>query len=207
MTKQGYTHLKVVVDRSGSMSGYEQDMIGGLNSLFEEQSKQEGACLVDYSWFDVEYETLFEDKYAGQASARLQPRGATALLDAIGRAVTEFGEKLAALDEDARPEHVILVVVTDGYENSSTEWTRDQVKELLERQQNEWNWTVLFLGANMDAVAEGATFGTKSGNSLTYAQGNENIAFAAASAAVSQTRTTGTFRGYSDSDRDAAVKS
>lgn len=206
MTNPNYTHLLTIVDRSGSMSAIEHDMRGGLDELFKSQAEEDGTCLVDYVQFDTTYELVFEDKPVADARAVLKPRGGTALLDAIGRGVTELGEKLAALSEDERPANVIVVVVTDGHENSSREWTAAKVKELVERQENEWNWTFTFLGANMDAVATAQNYGFNPANSLTYTTNNTGGTVAAASAFVSRTRA-GAKGGYSDEDRQNAVKS
>lgn len=207
MTNSDLTQLLVIVDRSGSMSTCEEDMRGGLNQLFKEQAEVEGECVVDYVQFDTEYELVYTDKPVAEAEAVLVPRGGTALLDAIGKSVTQLGEKLAGREENDRPANVLVVIVTDGYENSSREWTKDRVKELIERQTNEWNWNFLFLGANMDAVAEAAAFGISHNNSLTYDGSNSSVAMASVSAYTTQYRGTGQVQSFTDEDRKNAVKS
>jgi len=200
LTNPDYTHLAVVVDRSGSMATCYKDMIGGLDTFFGDQASQPGDCLVDYFQFDTEYESVFEDKPVGVAKAQLSPRGATALLDAIGKTVTTLGEKLAAKPEDERPGKVIVVIVTDGYENSSREWTKGSVKKVVETQRNDYNWDFVFLGANMDAVSEGASFGMLRGSSLTYDTHDTAAATASLSAYTTQTRSFGA-AAFSDEDR------
>lgn len=202
MTDSNYTHLLVVVDRSGSMASVAQDMIGGINEFFSEQSKLDGKCLVDYVQFDDEYELVFEDVAVSEAKAQLSPRGFTALLDAVGRAATYLGKKLADKTEGDRPGTVLVLVVTDGYENASHEWTAESVRALIKKQEDEYNWQFTFLGANMDAVAVGASFGFNSDHSLTYDTGNTQVAFAAASAHVTRSRL-GDFTGYTQEERDA----
>lgn len=206
MTNANYTHLLTIVDRSGSMHPIQDDMRGALDELFKTQAAEDGTCLVDYVQFDTKYELVFEDKPVADAKAVLNPRGGTALLDAIGKGTTDLGAKLAKLDEDERPGNVIVVVVTDGHENSSVDWNRDAVKELIGRQENDYNWTFTFLGANMDAVAVGQSFGFQGANSLSYSTQNTGETLAAASAFVTRTRS-GVKGGYSDEDRDNAVKS
>ena len=98
----------------------------------------------------------------------LQPRGMTALLDAIGRFVTEVGAALAALPENERPADVTVLVMTDGHENASTEWSKDAVKQLISQQETVYGWDFVFLGANMDAVDVGSDLGFSAGKSLTY---------------------------------------
>jgi hypothetical protein len=90
---------------------------------------------------------------------KLVPRGMTALLDAVGRAVNETGERLAKMPEQDRPSLVIFVVMTDGEENSSKEFTKAQIKEMIEHQQNVYHWQFTFLGANQDAFAEAGGLG------------------------------------------------
>lgn len=205
MTNPNYDHLLTVVDRSGSMFNIQEDMRGALDELFKAQAAEDGTCLVDYVQFDNHYELVFEDKPAGEAVATLEPRGSTALLDAIGKAVTDLGKKLADLPEDERPGNVIVAVVTDGMENSSVDWKPEDVRALIKEQEDKYNWTFTFLGANIDAVKVGASFGFNPDNSLTYTTNNTGGTVAAASAFVTRTRT-GAKGGYTDEDRQNAVK-
>ena len=101
----------------------------------------------------------------------LLPRGRTALLDALGRLITTAGERLAALPEDARPGSVIVGVMTDGMENASREWTHPRIKELIEQQTRDYGWQFLYLGADQDAIEEGAKMGFAAGKSMTYSRG------------------------------------
>lgn len=207
MTNENLTQLLVVVDRSGSMAGSASDMIGGLNTLFDEQAKLDGECNVDYVQFDTFYEEVFEDTPVAKARAVLVPRGGTALLDAIGKSVTKLGEKLAAKDDAERPGTVIVVIATDGYENSSREWSRDDVKDLIETQRNEWNWDFVFLGANMDAVAEAAQYGIPGTSSMTYDTHNTDIATASVGAYVTNTRAGGAnTQQFTEADRQKAIQ-
>ena len=204
MTNPNKTHLLTIVDRSGSMSYVAADMRGGLDTFFKEQSELDGECLVDYVQFDTEYEKVFEDTPVADAKAVLVPRGGTALLDAIGKGVTELGEKFAHLDEDSRPGTVLVVVVTDGEENSSREWSADTVKALIKQQEDEWGWKFTFLGANIDAVAVGAQFGFAADSSLTYSTANIGQTMSSLNTYVGTTRS-GLKGVYSDEDRNNAV--
>lgn len=201
MTDKDYTHIKVVVDRSGSMFSCRHDMTGALDAYFEDQAKESGKCLVDYSQFDSEYESVFEDKEISKAKAVLNPRGATALNDAIGKATVSFGDKLAGMKEDERPATVIVVIVTDGGENASTEYTKESVKALVTEQQDKYNWQFVFLGANIDAFSVGGNFGFKAGSILQY---NTDNVFAAASSLSGYTSTTRSSGSSSFTDEDRA---
>lgn len=203
MTDSSYSHILAIVDRSGSMAWAAEDMRGGLDSFFAEQAKLEGKALVDYVQFDSEYEKVFEDVPAGEAKAVLNPRGSTALLDAVGKAVTDLGEKLAAKKEGQRPGRVIVVVVTDGYENASTEWNKKSVAELIKQQEDKYDWDFTFLGANMDAVAVGQSFGFKADKSLTYDAYNTSAMSASLNNYVTQSRLVGNAASYTQEDREA----
>lgn len=200
MTNADYTHMLVITDRSGSMMGLEKEMINALNTFFYEQAKMDGKCLVDYVQFDNTYDVVFTDTPVGKARAVLDPRGSTALLDAVGRGCTEFGAKLAGKDEDERPGTVIVVVITDGQENASHEWTAAKVRELIKEQEEKYNWNFTFLGANLDAVSVGASFGFNPAHSLTYSPSNVG---AMSSSLHSHTHSirSGVVRGYTDEDR------
>ena len=206
MTDSNYTHILCIVDRSGSMGPVAKDMRGGLDEFFKSQAKEPGRCLVDYVQFDNEREVVFTDKPVALAKAQLDPRSMTALLDALGTSVVELGTKLAAKPEDDRPGKVIVVVVTDGYENASRDWTRDKVKALVEQQQDEWNWTFVFLGANMDAISEGGALGVSAGSSMTYDTAHASQTFGSLSTYVSRARASGD-ASFTDDERHAAVGS
>ena len=94
----------------------------------------------------------------------VEPRWGTALLDAMGEFITEIGEDLANLPEDDRPGIVICLIMTDGMENSSREWTLEGVQKLVEQQREQWNWKFIFMGANMDAVEVAPVDGHRAGH-------------------------------------------
>jgi len=112
---------------------------------------------------------------------QLQPRGSTALLDAIGRFIADIGTELAGRPDDQRPGSVTVLVLTDGHENASTEWTKDAVQKVIRQQEADYNWDFVFLGANMDAVDVGSNLGFAAGKSLTYDTTGDGIAGAFAS--------------------------
>jgi hypothetical protein len=178
------THLALLVDRSGSMAQIKDDAEGGLKNLVAEQRALPGELTIDLFQFDTEYEKV-DDVDAWT----LQPRGMTALLDAMGKSITEVGESLAARDEADRPGKVVFVIVTDGMENSSQEWKREQVFDLVKQQTDQWGWEFVFTAANQDAVAEGARLGVN--NSMNYratGQGTQS-AYSTMSASIGDYRT------------------
>jgi hypothetical protein len=165
---------------------------------------------VTLAQFDTEYEVLYANRPIEDVPPlQLQPRGMTALYDGVGRLITDVGAELAKLPEAERPGHVIVVVMTDGHENSSVEWTHEAVGAAIKRQESEYSWYFVFLGANMDAVAVGARMGFAPDRSMTYDASDVGVVSAMASATgyVSRQRRAAAGSaapGFSDADRAAA---
>ncbi len=169
MTDNTKTLIAALLDRSGSMRGIADDMRGGFDSFIAKEAGQPGTTLVTLAQFDDRYEVLYTDRPVAEVPAlSLQPRGMTALLDAIGRFITEVGAGLAALPDEDRPAAITVLVMTDGHENASREWTGEAVRSLISQQESVYGWDFVFLGANMDAVEVGTNLGFAPGKSLTY---------------------------------------
>ena len=159
MTKPNYTHLTLVVDRSGSMRSMQSDAEGGINTLLDEQFAEDGELTVTLVEFDNLIDTVVRMTDA-PLTYNLVPRGSTALLDAVGAEIVRTGENLASLSEEHRPEQVLFVVVTDGHENASREYQLEAVRNLIAQQRNQYNWVFQFLGAD-DAAWQGERLGMK----------------------------------------------
>lgn len=170
--KKNLTEMVFILDRSGSMSHLVDDTIGGFNSMIDEQKKEDGDAYVTTVLFDGQYEMLHDHVNINDiqhiTDKEYYARGMTALLDALGRTINSIGERLNNTQEDERPEKVIFVITTDGMENASREFTRSQVKEMIEHQQEKYSWTFIFLGANMDAVGEATSLGMNADFARTY---------------------------------------
>ena len=183
------TDITLVVDRSGSMSQISEDAEGGVNSLIADQSAQPGEALLTLVQFDTEYEFLHKGVPIGDVPKyKLHPRGMTALLDAVGRAINETGQRLAAMEESQRPGLVIFVVMTDGLENSSKEFSKAQLRTMIERQQREYNWQFTFLGANQDAFAEAGAMGIGADGAANFAAQKVAAAYGATMSKMSRMR-------------------
>jgi uncharacterized protein YegL len=200
------TLIAVLVDRSGSMAQCREDMEGGLNAFVESQASEPGDAEITLAQFDTKYELVWPLGPINDAPKyTLMPRGCTALLDAMGRFITQVGEELAKRHEVDRPGKVIVCIVTDGLENSSVDWTRESVKALVEQQRDQWQWEFVFLGADIDAVQEGASVGVPQKSSLTFDKANARDVYAMTSHWVSTVRGGGK-AAFSEEDRKSALK-
>jgi hypothetical protein len=189
MTDSALTHVYVLLDRSGSMSAIADDTVGGFAAFIREQQAVAGRCRLSLAQFDDTYERVYASVDIQDVPALdLQPRGSTALHDAMVRLIGEAGAELAALPEDQRPGTVLVAVLTDGHENSSREATADLVKALVHRQQDQWGWQFTYLGANQDAVLTAGGLGIRTEDALTYAAGNVDAAFSVQSAKTRRRR-------------------
>ena len=208
MTDPDKTLIAALLDRSGSMQTSKIATEDGWRELINEQRQQPGQCQVTLAQFDTVYEVVYSVTDIGDVPEFVvEPRGMTALLDATGRFVTEIGEQLSRLPEDERPGHVICLIMTDGMENSSHEWSWDAVQRLTKQQQDEWNWKFIFLGANMDAIEVGARMGFAAGDSITYDDSNYATTVGAMRSAREMVRSTrgGRSASFSEEDRRAAM--
>lgn len=207
MTNPDYTAIAVLMDRSGSMQMIKDDAQGAVNSFVEDQKKVDGMCTVRLAQFDTTYEDVYKStdvKYVDPYT--LVPRGGTALTDGIGKLVYDFGKELDDLHEVDRPGKVIVVIVTDGGENASREYTTEAVKALITDQQEKYGWEFIFLAANQDAIAVGGGYGMKSGNSITFNVDNIAAVSAMAGEYVTNYRGTGNLASFTEEDRTAAVE-
>lgn len=183
------TDITLVVDRSGSMGSIRNDAEGGINEFIRQQAVEPGEALLTLLQFDTEYELVHSGVPVAEVPRyRLEPRGMTALLDAVGRAINETGQRLAAMSEAERPGLVIFVIVTDGAENSSQEFSRADIRQMIEHQQSKYSWQFTFLAANQDAFAAGGSLGIDSAGIANFAMGNMQATYAVTNAKVARMR-------------------
>lgn len=181
------TEKVIVLDRSGSMSSCQADMEGGLNTYIDEQRKIAGEVRITYVRFDTEIEVVVNNApIKDVGTLRLEPRGGTALYDAIGVALKTVGNRLATTPENERPGLVDVIIVTDGGENSSREYNAETIKQMIETQQNVFNWKFTYLGANQNAFAVGDTLGFAASSVANYNTKNAKKMFENVSARSSR---------------------
>lgn len=171
--KHDYTDITILLDRSGSMQSVRESTIAGYNNFIEAQAKLPGYATITLLQFDHEYEAVYSGVACGEVQPmrfeQFVPRGDTALLDAIGRTIYEVGARLAGMAEADRPGKVVVVILTDGQENASRKFRREQVKAMVEHQREVYRWDFVFLGANQDAIFTAASLGVPAQASLSYA--------------------------------------
>ena len=187
---ENFSVIAMVVDRSGSMCSVRNDTIGGINTFFDKQKEELAGrkVKVTVAMFDDKYEVPFDfvnlKKIPKFGLRDFEPRGMTALLDAIGITIDKLGRKLSKMKEYNRPSKVVVSILTDGYENSSREYTRERIAEMIQRQENQYNWDIMFLGAGLDSVQVAQSFGFKGNHSMVYDTAKMNTVFCSAAAST-----------------------
>jgi uncharacterized protein YegL len=164
--KKNYIHVCFVIDKSGSMSGSEKDVIGGFKTVIDEQkANTNGTCSVSYYKFDDNVEKMFIGKDINEVEyltdKDYKPGGCTALFDGVGTAIDEIGAWLDSMKEEDKPEKNIIVIMTDGGENSSKEYNSTKVKEMIKHQEDKYNWTFIYMGSDLKDAADANTLGVK----------------------------------------------
>ena len=170
--KKTLTEIVYILDRSGSMSGLEADTIGGFNSMIEKQKQTGEKAYVSTVLFDDRNEVIHDrvpiEKVDKITNKEYFVRGSTALLDAVGGAIKHIINIHKYAREEDRPDKTIFVITTDGMENASMNYNYKQVKKMIEKEQKEYGWEFIFIGANIDACAEAERFGIKKERAVNY---------------------------------------
>ncbi len=178
--KEGLTEIIFILDRSGSMGDLESDTIGGFNAMLAKQKKVPGEARVTTVLFDDQYELLHHriplEGICPITDKEYYVRGCTALLDAIGKTIHQLVHTLKHTTEDYRPEKVIFIITTDGLENASKEYSYSKVQQIIKHQTEKYHWEFLFMGANIDAIAEASKLGIKEDRAVTYENNAQGVA-------------------------------
>ena len=177
--KNNVTELVFILDRSGSMAGFEADTIGGFNSTIEKQRKQDGKVSVSTVLFDNVSEVIHDrvdiSEIKPMTNADYEVRGCTALLDAVGGAIHHIGNVHKYARPEDVPEHTVFIITTDGMENASHNYTRSRVREMIKRQTEKYGWEFIFLAANIDAEKTAENIGIRRERAVNYTQDREGV--------------------------------
>lgn len=192
--RKNLTELVFILDRSGSMSGLEDDTIGGFNSLIAKQRKEKGEAYISTVLFDDRQDVIYDrvpvSRIEPMTDRQYYVRGCTALLDAVGSAIKHISNVHKYAREEDRPEKTLFIITTDGMENASRRYTYESVKALIEEKKERYGWDFLFLGANIDAVQVAGRFGIDASRAVDYECDSEGtrVQFEELSEAVSNMR-------------------
>lgn len=161
--------IVAVLDRSYSMSSIKDAAQESFDGFINEQKALDKEVRVTLAQFDDQYELVYEQKPIQEVpNVELLPRGSTALLDAIGKTANTVGERLHKTPEDQRPSRVIFVIVTDGQENQSKEFKLDDIKKIIQTQEDVYKWDFVYLSADANAFHDATVMGFKAGKILQY---------------------------------------
>ena len=161
--KDKLVHVVFVIDSSGSMMGSEKDVIGGFKKTIEEQKAvKDGDCVVSLYEFDSTVKKVYLGKKLEDVGEfQYNVGGMTRLYDGIGTAVDEVGKWLSDMKEEDRPSKNIVVIITDGGENSSTEYRLKDIKDRIKTQENVYNWSFVYLGNDLSDAKDADDIGIK----------------------------------------------
>lgn len=177
--KKGLTELVYILDKSGSMGGLESDTINGYNSMLKKQQTVEGECRITTVLFSNQYE-LLHDRIDIRAVRPITEKeysvgGSTSLLDAVGRTLRKIHSVQEHTAEEYRSEKVLFIIMTDGEENSSIEYSAEQIKANIEQYKKTLGWEFIFLGANIDAVQTAGNFGIDADRAQNFHADSEGV--------------------------------
>jgi uncharacterized protein YegL len=180
------TEIVCILDRSGSMSSqlgggnqfsgfdvaHQEGAISGYNSFIESQKQEPGDCNLTVILFDDQYEILHDcvniQNVPMITKEIWKARGYTGLYDAIGKTINVVGDRLAKTDEEKRPSKVIFYIVTDGGENSSTEFSQEKINEMVTHQRDVYSWAFIFASADPTAEKTAKSMGISSNNVMMF---------------------------------------
>ena len=209
--KLDYTHMAVILDRTGSMESIRDDTIGGFNAFLNEQKQQPGKATLTLVQFDSQdpYEVIHQVKTIKEVPELTKetyvPRANTPLLDAIGRGINDLEKCLSDMKEDDRPSKVVFVVITDGQENASREFRRDQILKMINEKEKQYGWQFVFLSADLDAINDAMDHGFQAKAAMAFDQTGVGVknAWASVSQNISDYRSSKAKDvSFSDEDRN-----
>lgn len=202
-----HTHITVLLDRSGSMESVRTDTVGGFNAFVAQQQVAPGQVTLTLVQFDSQdpYEVLRSAVPVRDVTPltveQYVPRASTPLYDAIGRGIIDLDALMAKTPQAWRPTNLLLVIVTDGQENSSREFSRRDIRRLLESRKKQ-GWDVVYLSSDLGSLNDARSLGVDYDSSLLFDRNPKGVADAFQSMGDSVLRKRGGAAAtFTDADR------
>lgn len=177
--RKNLVEIVFILDRSGSMSGMENDTIGGFNSMITKQRKAAGETLVSTVMFNNTIDVIHDRVPLKEVSLLTEREysvgGCTALLDAVGGAIHHIGNVHKYARPEDRPQKTLFVITTDGLENASRRYSYRRVKNMIEHEQEKYGWEFIFLGADIDVAAEARRMGVRPDRTASYRKSPDGL--------------------------------
>lgn len=207
--KEDYTHIHILLDRTGSMEIIRDDTIGGFNTFLKEQKTLPGKATLSLIQFDSRdpYEKIYDFKPITEVPELTKetyiPRATTPLLDALGRTINDVESQIKAINSEERPERVVVVVITDGQENASREFKKDQIEKMIKEKQNNDKWQFVFLSADLNSIDDAFAIGFVPQSTMTFDANEKGVTnmYISVSNSVANYRAGATTVTFSDEDR------
>lgn len=179
MENQSRTEIICILDKSGSMQTLQSETIVGLNQFIMEQKKEEGKCnftLVQFNQdvvLEIKRQPIREVALLNTSS--YQPSGYTALLDAVGHTLKEAMETVFLLHGNGNPDNVLVFIITDGMENASKHYSKEQINKMVVNLTINKGWEFQFFGANIDVFGEAQNIGITRDKADTWDYNQEGV--------------------------------
>jgi len=174
-----YVKIINIIDKSGSMQSMLDAAINGFNSFLEDQKSVEGKAVVSTIMFSGNYKILYENMDIQNClyfnKENYQPEGSTALYDCLCSVLNKEIDNLGNLSLEERPEKTLCIILTDGEENSSKKYNREDVKRMITEMREDFKWEFIFLGADENASLTAQGMGISSGNSYAFSATSDGL--------------------------------
>jgi len=177
------TEIIVIIDKSGSMSPLKSKTIEGFNEFIHEQKKLNEKAILSLIFFSspnkekIVYDSININDIPELTPENYNPVGTTALYDCLGKSIKSVNKKIKSLDKKDKPNKVLFVIITDGQENSSKKYSKQDILNKISKKEKNKNWSFIYIGANQDSFAEGSKIGINKTLNFEYSEAGMNLAY------------------------------
>ncbi len=204
------TDITVIMDRSGSMQAMQKEAVESFNRFLASQQEASGKAKFSL----VQFNHVVESHCSGISLGDVRPLdhesyvpgGRTALLDAVGCTIAKTKKRLAGKNKW----QVVVVVITDGMENASREYSGKEIKKLIKKCEEKLGWKFIFLAADPTSFEQHSAYGFEHQRALMTGRGGD--AYVEAVKLASAKLTSARFDGntdhlaFTDEERESAKK-